>query len=126
MLNSSPTTVLPEFAYAKGSGDIPHTIVLNRNINLDSKRNLSITIPGYYEVTVTGNQFNKNSTFNLTISIGENKDTSVSSSQWFGNNSITRLFHVTNVPVSLIVNMTSPGGTIVNQSCFTSIKCISS
>jgi hypothetical protein len=121
--------MLPAFAYAKGSGpsgDIPHTIVLARNINLDSKGNLSITIPGYYEVTVTGNQFNKNSNFNLTISIAGNTDSSLSSSQWFGHNSITRLFHVTSVPVSLIVNMTSPGGTIVNQSCFTSIKWISS
>ena len=122
---------LPAFAHARstgGPGNMPQTLVFNRNIYLDGGSNLQLSIPGYYEVTAVANCYNKNATFEVTISQVTNgvtgSVTSTSASQWFGQNSLTTILKVHTTPSYLIVNLRSSSDDN-SRTCWTTVKWIS-
>ena len=122
---------LPAFAYctsSRGPGDMPQTLVFNRNIYLDGSSNLQLTVPGYYQVTVVANSFNRNATFNVNISQVTNAsltalEGSTSSSQWFGQNSLTIIVKV-DTPCGIVVNLANSSDDI-HRACWTTVKWIS-
>jgi hypothetical protein len=121
---------LPAYAYAKSSGGgsggkMQQDIVYATSIDLDESSNLRINIPGMYEVTVVGQMFNENADLFINIKLDNTGlDSTISASQWFAQNSLTLLFNVTTVPVSLIVALTS-SSIDHNHSSWTTVKWIS-
>jgi hypothetical protein len=123
---------LPAFSYSTsngGPGNMPQTLVFNRNIYLDGSGNLILSIPGYYEVTTVANSFNERATFNVTVTQVTNgttisSRTSTSGSEYFAQNAITAIFKVDTTPSYLIVAVTSSGNDH-SRSSWTSVKWIS-
>jgi hypothetical protein len=106
---------------------MPQTLVYSNNITLDDFKNLKLTVLGYYEITVVANSHNENATFELTISQVANgvtgSVTSRSSSQWFGQNSLTTILKV-DTPCSIVVNLRSSSNDN-SRTCWTTVKWIS-
>ena len=125
---------LPAFAYCKsssGPGKMPQTLVYSNNVTLNDSKNIKLTVPGYYEVTVVANCNNNQTVLYLSISQITNGttvkfDSSNSSSQVFAQNSLTVILNVDTNPSEIVVNLsTNDQGKDKSRTCWTSVKWIS-